>query len=111
VGGGRAKFRGVVGPVCPWSWLDTFVRLYEIEGGYKPCESDDLELGFEKVAIYVDGNGEVTHAARQTEDGAWTSKLGEWEDIAHKNLDALTGEDPAYGAVAKVLKRLRPGSG
>ena len=35
---------------------------------------------------------------------------GEWEDIAHKTLGALTGEDPAYGSVARVLKRPRLGN-
>ena len=85
--------------------VDTFIKLYALEGGYSPCETAELEPGFEKVAIYADHNGEVTHAARQTEDGGWTSKLGEWEDIAHKTLEALCGDEPAYGRVAKILKR------
>ena len=66
-----------------------------------------LEPGFEKVALYADRNEEVTHAARQTADGSWTSKLGEWEDIAHKSLEALCGDEPAYGTVAQILKRPR----
>jgi hypothetical protein len=37
--------------------------------------------------------------------GRWTSKLGNAEDIEHE-LRALEGE--IYGAVALILKRLRP---
>jgi len=87
--------------------IQTFIKLYEIAGGYSPSDTGALEPGFEKVALYADRRGEVTHAARQTEEGSWTSKLGEWEDIEHKTLEGLCGDDPAYGTVAQILKRPR----
>ena len=66
------------------------------------CDNEDLESGFEKVALFVDDKSVPTHASRQLANGLWTSKLGGWEDIEHE-LHALTGE--IYGTVALVLKR------
>ena len=70
--------------------------------GYLPCDSPDLEPVTEKVALYALADGQPTHAARQTPDGKWTSKLGSQEDITH----TLTGlEGPIYGRVVMILKR------
>ena len=85
--------------------LSTFIKLYATEGAYVPCETPEPEPGFEKLAIYADASGEVTHVARQTENGAWTSKLGELDDI-EQELDGLVGS--WYGAVVQFLRRLRP---
>lgn len=78
------------------SFAAAFTRL-----GYEPCENISLEEGMEKVAIYAK-DGEVQHMARQTLSGAWTSKLGELDDIQHE-LSALEGQE--YGSVALVLRR------
>jgi hypothetical protein len=72
--------------------------------GYEPCDSITLEPSIEKLAIFVDSNGTVTHMARQLENGAWTSKLGEGHDISHQ-LEAVCGT--VYGRVAQILRRLR----
>lgn len=82
---------------------DSFVKLYEAEGGYKECDNGDLEHGFEKIAIFAGLNKEVTHAARQLQSGQWTSKLGDWEDIEHADVTGLEGG--FYGKVARFLKR------
>ena len=71
--------------------------------GYRECDSSDLIPGFEKVALYADGNG-WTHAARQLSDGRWASKLGTLDDIAHDTPDAVT---PTYGAVFAYMQRRR----
>lgn len=73
--------------------------------GYVVGEDVSLEPGFEKVALFADAAGTPTHAARQRPAGAWTSKLGNAEDIEHE-LHALEGE--IYGTVALILKRPRP---
>jgi hypothetical protein len=70
--------------------------------GYVPAMGEELEPGWEKVALFADALGVPTHAARQLADGHWTSKLGRLEDIEH-NLRDLEGED--YGRVVQVLKR------
>jgi len=70
--------------------------------GYVACNNSDPEPGYEKVALYA-LNGRPKHAARQLENGKWTSKLGEWIDIEHNTLKALEG--PHYGYVCSALKR------
>ena len=72
--------------------------------GYGPCEQPGLEPGFEKIALYSI-NGRCKHAARQLEDGRWTSKLGRAEDISHE-LHALEGD--LYGVVTRIMRRPRP---
>ncbi len=72
---------------------------------YALCDSDSLEPGFEKAALYSDTDGLRTHAARQLADGGWVSKLGNLEDIVHRTLDALAGPEPAYGKVSCIMKR------
>lgn len=82
--------------------IKAYVRLYQ-KFGYKKCASRDLEPGYEKVAIYVDRDGCPCHAARQLPTGKWTSKLGDYKDIEHNNLDCLVSNK--YGNVAIILKR------
>lgn len=76
--------------------------------GYVPCNSEALEEGIEKIAIFIDDQGKPTHAARQLSDGAWTSKFGIWEDARHVELRQLEGPDPSYGKVMAFMKRQRP---
>lgn len=82
--------------------LSTFVELYR-RYGYEPCADGNLQQGFEKLALYLDSTGEVTHTARQKSSGAWTSKLGVMEDIDHQTVTALEG--PHYGTVGQFLRR------
>jgi len=84
----------------------TFVRLYAEKGGYIRCETGDPEVGTEKIALYADSNGNVTHAARSA-GGGWTSKLGTMEDVHHDTLHGLEGIQ--YGRVVCFLKREIPG--
>lgn len=55
--------------------LDAFIQAFQ-SIGYEVCASDNLEAGFQKLAIYADYTGKLTHAARQLLNGKWTSKLG-----------------------------------
>lgn len=90
--------------------IEAFVLLYR-EYGYEPCDDRDFEPGIEKVAIYIDFSGSPTHAARQLQDGSWTSKLREWEDIQHATLQALEDDHHnrglGYGKVDRVMGRVR----
>jgi hypothetical protein len=97
-------------PQNPYYWVDgvpaeltiaAFIRAYGTLG-FVPCEDAELEVGFEKIALYATPDGEPTHAARQLPNGKWTSKLGRWQDIEHE-LDGLVGE--MYGTVKQILKR------
>jgi hypothetical protein len=72
--------------------------------GYAVCAGDEMEPGFEKIALFAD-QGTPKHAARQLPDGHWTSKLGKLEDIEHALHDL---EGILYGSVVLVMKRPLP---
>ncbi|MDX6447524.1 MAG: hypothetical protein QOH71_4598 [Blastocatellia bacterium] len=82
--------------------LKSFVRAFEICGGYRPCDDDQLENGIEKVAIFMRGS-KPTHMARQLLDGKWVSKLGDKQDIHHNSLHEVEGR--IYGTVVRILCR------
>lgn len=69
--------------------------------GYKPCDDGRLESRYEKIALYAKGNV-PTHAARQIENGRWSSKCGKSVDIEHKAKDL---EGPQYGEVVMYFRR------
>ena len=71
--------------------------------GFELCANLEFEPGFEKIALYEDNNHDFTHAARQLENGKWTSKMGTYEDIEHDTLDAVSGS--FYGKPVLYMKR------
>jgi hypothetical protein len=84
------------------AFRDAFATL-----GYAVCDHEELEVGYEKVALFA-LMGVPKHAARQLGSGRWTSKLGLMEDIEHA-LQDLTGM--AYGSVVLIMKRPLPVAG
>lgn len=80
------------------TWEEVFLKK-----GYKRTDNCEMEVGFEKVAIYVSlEDMDASHVA--ISDGfVWLSKLGKQQDIAHSSLDLLEGDE--YGIVDRVLKR------
>lgn len=87
--------------------LNNLTAVYE-KAGFERCESEDLEPGYEKIAIYTDRRGLPRHSARQLDNGKWTSKLGQEEDIEHDTLEAVEG--PEYGRPVRYLRRRAPSS-
>jgi len=83
--------------------LTSLVVVYE-SVGFVICADGSLEDGVEKIAIYADGP-EYMHAARQLEDGRWTSKMGLGVDIEHDAPEDVVC--PRYGNVAIFMKRNR----
>jgi hypothetical protein len=86
----------------PGETLGHLIGVFQLQG-YAVCENGNLEPGFEKVALYADQDGEWQHVARQLPNGQWTSKIGELEDIAHSEIDAVASDD--YGRVACYMRR------
>lgn len=74
--------------------------------GFEECSDGSFEDGYEKIALFVNRAGTPTHAARQIDEGKWSSKLGKSFDIAHE-LRALTGSE--YGSIAVFMKRPKEG--
>jgi hypothetical protein len=85
--------------------LAAFVALFEYLY-FEGCDSPVFEDGYDKVALYADANGTPTHAARWwKDDGGWSSKLGEENDIRHHSLESLENRD--YGSVVRIFRRRR----
>jgi|HubBroStandDraft_4_1064222.scaffolds.fasta_scaffold875356_2 hypothetical protein len=83
---------------------EAFISAFATKG-YEVCADPYPELGFQKIAIYFDKEGDPTHAARQLENGLWTSKLGDYEDVEHKTLECMKD----YGEAAVYMRRPRQG--
>ena len=88
--------------------VSNVIKIYE-NFGFIVCKHSDTskEDGIEKVALYATA-GFFVHAALQREDGIWTSKLGEHEDIIHETAECLLGGE--MESIACVLKRKRVAS-
>jgi hypothetical protein len=93
-------------------WPSGIPRSYAIRNyveicrkyGYERCPDGDLETGYEKLAIFTQGN-EFKHVARQRQNGMWTSKLGQLDDIDH-HIDGFDGSH--YGTPTIFMKRKIP---
>ena len=68
--------------------IESFIKLFNKEGYYQ-CDDSEYEEGFEKICLYT-LNNVPKHAARQTKNGNWTSKLGDEIDIEH-TITGLVG--------------------
>ena len=84
--------------------LQAFTQAYETLG-YEVCTDVEVEIGYEKIALYANAGGIPTHAAKQLASGLWSSKIGRGEDIEHARLESLTGG--IYSEVTRIMRRLR----
>lgn len=83
--------------------LEAFSAAFETLG-YQKCDDGSLEEEYEKIVVFAKGNV-PKHAARQLENGWWTSKLGPSEDIAHRELNNVSGD--LYGHPVIFMRRKR----
>jgi hypothetical protein len=98
VGPGKTFWpEGVPRQVTLEAFREAFATL-----GHTVCAGEELEPGFEKIALFANEQGVPKHAARQLPSGRWTSKLGKMEDIDHA-LHDLAGT--IYGSVVLLMKR------
>lgn len=91
--------------------IEAFVKAYGTLG-FQVCFDGSLQPGIEKIALFGIKQGEETiptHAALQLERGGWTSKLGDFEDISHVPVEAVSG--PIYGTLVCFMQRRRPDQG
>jgi len=92
--------------------IEALVSLYE-NLGYEVCDSENVEPGYMKVAIYANSIGMPKHASRQLPSGEWTSKLGTDIDVTHEFIrtwgSAVVEMRPinlsGYGQLVKILKK------
>jgi hypothetical protein len=84
---------------------DALKSAYEVIG-YELCSgehADRPEIGYEKVAIYVDDLGLWSHAAKLHDNGEWSSKLGDIEDVHHPSEHCFG--DSEYGNGVYYMRR------
>lgn len=83
--------------------LNNYLKYYNMYN-YSKCDNESYENEYEKVALYVDINNCVLHAAKQYKH-MWRSKLGESCVIEHE-LEWISGFDSQnYGNIGSILKR------
>lgn len=86
--------------------LADYVTMFE-SLGFVACADGTPEDASEKIAIYGEGS-EFGHVAFQLPDGAWSSKLGELNDLRHVGLEGLAGRGLfEYGTELIFMKRPR----
>lgn len=99
-------------PDVPDEKVERLVEAFE-RLGYERCWTGIRRRGFEKVAIYQDENGNMTHAARQGPSGEWESKLGYdvgvCHDVRHAHPKCLCGPTATggYGTLYCYMRRKR----
>ena len=83
--------------------LDALISAYNTLG-YEICEiqSPEPELGYQKVVLYKEGE-QWRHAAKLLENGLWSSKLGDLEDVSHVRPEDAEGA--FNGEVACYMRR------
>ena len=100
----------------PWShygdnyWPEHATRSADIQSlvevfaglGFVQCRDSSLEDGYEKVALY-EKQGEWMHAALQTPNGRWRSKMGQGPVIEHLSPESLSGG--MYGNPTIYMRR------
>jgi len=81
-----------------------FIKAFELLG-YRVCENCKFDPKYRKIALYVKSNStKCTHAARELENGLWTSKLGKEVDIQHGT--PYTIENDIYGKAYCFMKTI-----
>jgi hypothetical protein len=95
--------------VSPFPSLEGWDKYYERPGYVRMrAVNTDHEAGFQKVAVFAkftpEGKfKEFTHAARENDNGTWTSKLGSGPLVRHRSAESVSG--PSYGEVVLVYVR------
>lgn len=84
--------------------IASFIKLFETLG-YRICLTGKLEKEYQKIAIFADKDDVPTHAARQLDNGFWTSKLGQDIDVQH-TIQSI--EDGFYGRAVVCMKKRKP---
>jgi hypothetical protein len=82
--------------------VGSFEDAFRASHNYEPCDNGQLEVGFQKVAVYA-VRDRVKHMARQLDSGLWTSKLGIGWDISHHTTENLVSRQ--YGDSISYLRR------
>lgn len=110
-------------PSGDWEWprakptvvtVQEFIDVFALYG-YTQCDSHIYEEGFEKIALFVEGDSPEHAAVSRRDDGKWMSKLGVGIDILHDGLSIIEdfpmsephGPCTGYGKAQYFFKKRR----
>ena len=82
--------------------IKSLIALFEALG-YTICSKPDMNPGYQKVALYANGENDWTHASLQMPNGRWRSKLGNGPLIEHRAPESISGE--VYGNVHTYMRK------
>jgi hypothetical protein len=82
--------------------IDKYITYFK-NLGFVEIKDSNPEDGVSKIAIYGDNENNFKHVARLLPNGKWTSKIGDWEDIQHDTLEALSGN--SYGHPILLMQK------
>jgi hypothetical protein len=78
--------------------------------GYEVCADGAYEAHYDKVVLYskvgLNGQKQITHAAKQLDANWWSSKLGKGYDIRHRRPEDVNS--PGYGSPYMYMRRRKP---
>jgi hypothetical protein len=80
-------------------YADCFHKYF----GFEVCNNYKYEEGFVKIVLYQDKNSDFKHVARVLPNDNMTSKMGNYEDIEHYTMDAVSGDE--YGYPTIIMKK------
>jgi hypothetical protein len=92
------------GDIRPDRFPATYINFFKSHGFFE-CNNGNLEDNTEKICIYTDADGLLTHVSLQLANGQWISKMGDYEDIKHENEAVISGG--LYGNYRSYMKRIR----
>jgi hypothetical protein len=80
-----------------------YAIIFREKFGFEICQESEKEEGFKKIALYENNEGDFKHLSLQLENGKWTSKMGVYEDINHRDLNSISGD--FYGHPVMFMKK------
>lgn len=83
------------------SFIEAFKTI-----GFSVVPDATPQPGMEIVAVFVDENDQVSHAAIQEEDGLWKSKCGDRFDIRHSLDDLNFGKLKLFLTRPRIIRQL-----
>ena len=89
---------------CFNDMLEGYIN-YFISFGFERTEYFEKDNKYTIIALYTKDENQFMHVARLLENGKWTSKIGNWEDIEHTTLNSLSGG--AYGEPTVFMRKLK----
>jgi hypothetical protein len=102
-------------PKPPIVTAQEFIEVFRDHYDFVQCSTSLYEEGYDKIALFLEGDTPEHASAMRREDGRWVSKLGVLIDTTHDGLDTTLdfpmelpyGPCTGYGTAKLFFKRRR----